>query len=89
MRRPRRLLARRRVGRRGGCVQRDATLARAIDQAASRPGATECVRCILGQSTRAYGTNAVASISTFASFSMSATTCTTLMTGKCLPITAR
>ena len=36
-----------------------------------------------------YGTTAVASISTFASFSMSATTCTTLITGKCFPITAR
>ena len=36
-----------------------------------------------------YGNTAVASISTFASASMSATTCTTLITGKCFPITAR
>ncbi len=46
------------------------------------------VRAVDGAPMR-YGTTAVASISTLASFSISATTCTTLMTGKCFPITAR
>src|SRR5580700_6751365 len=57
--------------------------ARRLGQALARCGVH------VGGGCHRYGTTAVASISTLAKSSTSATTCTSVMVGKCLPITAR
>jgi hypothetical protein len=59
----------------------------AQDRVGASTASVRCGTCI--HQPACAGTTAVASISTFACCSMRATTCTTLMTGKCLPMTAR